>query len=247
LITELFLKGRLRQELSAAEKSVIEQSISRTITLGPRETFIDAGQRLENSYYLVEGQMLRYVDDPRGVRQLVHISVPGDFVDLHGYAMKRLDHDLGTLTECTLAEFPHEALSAMFAGSARLMRAMWFSTLLDASMHREWIRALNGLNSEARLAHLIAELVERMRLIGRFDGRALPIPLLQRDYANACGVSEVHCNRCFSNLRARGLITISRGGRLEVSDIEGLQQMAGFTGSYLYGGSSLDLDVMQDA
>ena len=49
------------------------------------------------STYLVEGFMCRYLNDRKGERQLIAVHVPGDFVDLHGYPLKWLDHDIATM------------------------------------------------------------------------------------------------------------------------------------------------------
>ncbi len=55
------------------------------------------------STLLLEGFMSRYIDDRNGLRQLVAVHVPGDFVDLHAYPLKVLDHDVATITAATVA------------------------------------------------------------------------------------------------------------------------------------------------
>ena len=97
LRTELFLKGRLRHELSAQEKAWLEDAVGRTLWLEPRQTLVQRGDRVEHSYYIIEGVVLRSIDDRSGQRQLVGLNIPGDFVDLHGFPMKRLDHSTSAL------------------------------------------------------------------------------------------------------------------------------------------------------
>jgi len=246
LLTKFFLKGRLRHDLSAAEKEALEASVSRTVTLEPRQMLVHRGERLERSYYIVEGVTLRHLDDREGGRQLVGVNITADFVDLHAYAMKRLDHNVEALTKVVLAEVPHKAITHLVDEFPHLARALWFSTLLDAAMHREWIFRLGRLNAEGRIAHLILELIERLRFVGMFDGRFFPIPLLQRDYGEACGISPVHTNRSFSNLKKRGYLLPHGDGRLEILDEPGLRQLSEFDGTYLYGGGALALDSLDD-
>ncbi|WP_375289729.1 Crp/Fnr family transcriptional regulator [Qipengyuania sp.] len=241
-----FLLGRLRHELTEDELERLESAVNRIITIEPRTTLVDRGTRLENSYYLIEGTMLRHLDDKRGERQLVGVNIAGDFVDLHGYAMKRLDHSVQSLDRAKVAEVPHIRIKEMLSGSPHLARLMWFSTLLDAAMHREWIFRLGRLNAEGRIAHLISELIERLRFVGLFDGLNFPIPLLQRDYAEACGITPVHANRSFRTLKERGVLELDSGGKLRILDEAELKSLCDFDGSYLYGQGELQLDNFED-
>lgn len=246
MLTELFLKGRLRQNLSLEETGALEASVRRTFTIPPRKLMIERGQRIDNSYYLTEGSMLRYVDNRKGERQLVSVALAGDFVDLHGYPMKKLDHSIGTLTSCVVAEVPHSHVTRLINEFPHLGRAMWFSTLLDAAMHREWIFRLGRLNAEARIAHLLCELIARLRFVDKFDGRHFPVPLLQRDYAEACGITPVHANRSFKSLRERGALILHGEGRIEILDESLLAKLAEFEGDYLYGSGELQLGELTD-
>ncbi len=247
MLMDRFLKGRLGQDLSPIERNALEGAIKRTVDLPERTTLVERGTRLENSYYLVEGVMLRHLDDRRGDRQLVEVNIAGDFVDLHGYAMKRLDHSVQSLSSVTLAEVPHTALSELIVEFPHLGRVLWFSTLLDAAMHREWIFRLGRLNAEGRIAHLIVELIERLRFVDLYDdARDFPVPLFQRDYAEACGISAVHANRSFRTLKERGILSMEGEGKLRILDEESLRRLCSFDASYLYGAGDLALHKLAD-
>ena len=244
--TELFLKGRLRHDLRAEEKAALEDAVAEIVKLPPRKTLVERGERVDNSYYIVEGTMLRHIDDRRGERQLVGLNVSGDFVDLHGFPMKKLDHHVGSLDSVTLARVPHTTIAELVDRFPHLARAMWFSTLLDAAMHREWIFRLGRLNAEGRIAHLISEMIARLKFVDAYDGSRLPIPLLQRDYAEACGITPVHANRTFKTLRERGIVDPQGDGRLKILDEAALRRLGEFDGSYLYGEGDLALDALED-
>lgn len=246
MLTKLFLKGRLRHDLRDEEKRALENAVARTVDLEPRRTLVQRGERIESSYFIVEGAMLRYLDDQKGERQLVGVNVVGDFVDLHGFAMKRLDHSVGTLDAVKVAQVPHKAIAELVDQYPHLGRVMWFSTMLDAAMHRTWIFRLGRLNAEGRIAHLVCELIERLRLVGRYDGQNFPIPLLQRDFAEACGITTVHANRSFRTLRERGLLIAQGDGEIEILDEVGLCKLAQFSPDYLYGKGELALDGLYD-
>lgn len=243
MITELFLKGRLAQAIGKDERTAIENSVEKVIELDPRTRLVRRGELVERSYYLMDGFMVRYLDDRKGMRQSVGVQVAGDWVDLHSFPMKRLDHDVCSLGPSRLAVFQHDRLENLIAAHPRFARIMWFGTLLDAAMHREWIFRLGRLNAEGRIAHLICELAERLSFVGRFDGMLLNVPMTQADFAEACGISAIHANRTFRIMRDSGLIANEEGTQgIRILDRQALEKVGEFKGDYLYGDGELHLD-----
>lgn len=248
MITELFLKGRLQHEMRENERIAIEGAIDHTIEIGARERLVSRGERVDQSYYLIEGSMMRFIDDRNGFRQLVGVQVPGDWVDLHSFPMKRLDHDVQALAPSKLAVFRHDVLQGLVDEHPHLARIMWFSTLLDAAMHREWIFRLGRLNAEGRIAHLICELIERLRMVGLYEEGQFPFPLTQQDFGEACGISTIHANRTFQILKEKGLVRKEDGTRsLLVLDEKGLRELGEFDPDYLYGEGQLHLAEPYDS
>ena len=93
-------------ELSERERSLLESAIAETRFFPAGHIVVKQDVPVNISTLLVEGLMTRHVDAPDGKRHLVAVHVPGDFVDLHAYALKKLDHDVGALTDVTVAVFP---------------------------------------------------------------------------------------------------------------------------------------------
>ena len=81
-LTGRFLAGRLRHELTDAEKTELEQLVVRTSTLEDGERLIARGDACEWSTILIDGFVLRTLDSGER-RYAVSFHVPGDFVDLH--------------------------------------------------------------------------------------------------------------------------------------------------------------------
>jgi CRP-like cAMP-binding protein len=52
----------------------------------------------------------RCKDLASGQRQIVGLYIAGDFIDLHSFLLKKLDHDIVTLTPVRMASVPHAAL-----------------------------------------------------------------------------------------------------------------------------------------
>ena len=233
MFTDRFLMGRHRDQLSAEEAQALEDAIDGMIDVGARETLVLRQTKVTRSMLLVEGVLCRYMDGLDGDRQLVALHVPGDFVDLHGYPMGMLDHDVATITPCRLAAFEHKTIERLVRTFPNLGRLLWFSTLLDAAMHREWIFRLGRLNAAGRVAHLFAETERRLAMVGLSEGERFAFPMQQTDIASACGMTAVHASRVLRDLREQGICTFS-GGFVTIGDRSSLYRFAEFEDGYLY-------------
>lgn len=233
MLVERFLLNRRNGGLSAGERRILENAVSGTIDFPARAKVVRDGDAMTVSMLLVNGFLSRYVDDREGVRQLVAAHIPGDFVDLHAYPLKVMDHDVGALTDVRLAVVPHERLDAIMRECPELARKLWFSTLVDAAMHRAWVFRLGRLNSFARVANFLCETNARMFAVGLSDGRRFALPLKQFDLGDICGLTSVHVNRVLRELRERGLCTF-RSGQVTIHDIGGLTRLGEFDPGYLH-------------
>ena len=238
-LTGDFLAGRLRQQLGDDDLDYIEQLVENVEEYGDGATLIERGQITHRSTILIEGFMFRTMvrDDKRFI---VGLHVPGDFVDLHGFALKRLDHNLVAAGRVKAGCVSHETLRTVMRERPNIARAMWFATLLDAAIHRKWIQILEQLDAPRRIAHLYAELHHRFHLIDRQVTRVMRTPFTQLDLADMCGVSAIHANRAVGKLREAGIAEIRRGD-LYTDDWDRLKQYADFVPDYLYGDSPLAL------
>ncbi|NJR77468.1 Crp/Fnr family transcriptional regulator [Sphingomonas sp. 36D10-4-7] len=232
-VTEDFLRGRGRAAMSEQEKDVLEAAVDRVQTLPARTILSHRGDRVSYSTLLLDGVMCRYMDARDGFRQLVAIQLPGDFVDLHGYPLMRLDHDVATLTEARIATFPHDRLTEILEEHPHLARLLWRSTLLDAALHREWIFRLGRLDAVGRIAHVLLETQARLAAVGRVSDGRFALPLTQQDLGEACGLTAVHVNRTLRRLREEGLAEMTRG-EVRIMDATRLARVAEFDPDYLY-------------
>jgi len=234
VLTDNFLRGRRRRELTDEEKHALESAIERVERLPARRTTNRRGERVRRSTLLLSGYMCRYMDATDGYRQLLCYHLPGDFLDLHGYPLQRLDHDIATITEAEVAYVPHERITAITERLPHLARLLWFSTLLDAAQHREWIFSMGRLDALGRVAHFLAETCARMNAVRLVDDDGwFDFPLTQQDIGEACGLTSVHVNRTMRRLREDGLVEIA-GRRTRIIDIAVLARIGEFIPDYLY-------------
>lgn len=233
MFTDRFLRFKRGMGLDANERLLLETSIDEVRTVDARRIVIRSRTRLQESTLLVEGFMSRYIDDRNGMRQLVAIHVPGDFVDLHAYPLQTLDHDVATMTSATIAIVRHEALDAIIHEQPQMSRKLWFSTLIDAAIHRAWLFRLGRLDAVGRIAHFLCETNARLFSAGLSDGRRFALPLTQTDLAEICGLTNVHVNRVMRQLR-EAKVCVFRSSLVEILDIEQLVKLGQFDPDYLY-------------
>ncbi|WCM25876.1 Crp/Fnr family transcriptional regulator [Sphingomonas sp. QA11] len=233
MFMDRLLMHRRGVELTQDEHALLENAISEVRTLNARSTLIEAGQRVDVSTYLIDGIMSRFIDDKHGLRQLVAVHVSGEFVDLHAYPMRELDHSIGALTTATVAIVPHSALREILDPRPDLARKLWFSTLIDAAMHRAWLFRVGRLDAVGRVSHFLCEINTRLHAVGLSDGHRFALALTQADIAEICGLTTVHTNRSFRQLREAGLCQM-RGSFVEITDPVALAARGDFSPDYLY-------------
>ena len=226
-------KLRRRIEISSDEERAIRDSVVETRKVAADQLLIRSGQELNSSILLLDGWMARSKDLAGGERQVTELHVAGDFADLHGFTLKRLDHDVVTLSECIVGVVPHERLQQITEQYPRLARIYWFSANVDAAITRELALSLGQRSAMSRMAHLFCELYMRLDDVGlaRRDGFAFP--LTQRELSECLGLTVVHANRTIQELRRRGLVELENRN-LTILDRLGLEGLAEFDPAYLY-------------
>jgi CRP-like cAMP-binding protein len=233
MIERHLMKLRARHQISADEEQAIRATIAETRDYPADRTFIRRGEELQHSTLLLDGIMCRYKDLRDGQRQITELHVAGDFADLHSFTLKRLDHNVMTLTPCRAALVPHERLRALTEQYPHLTRVYWFGTNLDAAIHREWELSLGRRSAISRVAHLFCELHLRFGLVGLAEESSYALRLTQSELSECLGLTSVHVNRTLRELREQELVEF-RGGRVSLLDLAALRRVAEFDPAYLY-------------
>lgn len=224
---------RQRDTIGASEERAIRGLVSETRRVAAHKTLIREGEELRHSILLIDGWLGRAVDMQMGARVITALHVPGDFADLHGFTLKHLDHDLVALTDSIVAIVPHDRLTKVTIEFPHLSRIYWFTTNVDAAIHRQWAVSLGRRNAIARMAHLFCELFLRLEVAGRTSGPSYDLQLTQEQLASCLGLTQVHVNRTLQALRRQELIEL-QNKRLTILNLPELRRVAEFDPSYLY-------------
>lgn len=228
-----FDKIRLRDDLGREEQKAITEAAQERITFAPNQDLVLEGDRPVHSMLLTSGMACRYRLQSNGERQLLAIHLAGDFVDLHSFLIKEMDHSVGALTQCSVVTFPHERLVKVTERYPHLTRMLWLLTLVDGSSHREWLAGLGLRSASQRTAHLFCEIYTRLKVVGRASDLRFDLPITQAALADAIGISSVHINRVIQELRQQNLITWE-GGVVTIKSWDALVAAGDFDDRYLH-------------
>lgn len=193
------------------------------------------------SVLVASGIAASYKDTLRGQRQIHAFYRAGDLPDVHSLHLTTLDSSLQAISRCEVGLIRHDHLRQICANHPRITAALWRSTLIDASIYKEWMTNVGQRVGTARLAHLFCEEYVRSELAGLSEPgphHICPLPMTQTVLGEALGLSAVHLNRSLQAIRRSGYITLEQG-RLVILDWPALVELAGFDTTYLH----LDDDV----
>jgi len=228
-----FRKLEGRDTVTEDDKRAMRSRVGSAGTFRAGSDLVRERDRPDRSTLLVSGFSVRYRVLKQGQRQITAIHMPGDFVDLHSFLLKEMDHSVGALTECGVVTFPHKDLAEITEEYPHLTRLLWLTTLLDGAIHREWLVGMGRRTSSQQIAHLVCELYERLKVVGLAQNLEFRLPITQTQLGDMLGMSPVHVNRVLQELRAEELFSWDNQ-RILIFEWERLAQRAEFDPRYLH-------------
>ena len=215
------------------ERAVEALTEKRVKSLQRGHDIIREGEDPKTVNLIVDGWACRYKILEDGRRQILAFFVPGDLADLHVYILDAMDHSIGSITPVQYAMFTPPEFETLGNDHPRVLRALWWDSLLSASIQREWLVSVGQRNAVESLAHLACELFLRLKMVGLAENGLCRFPLTQSDIGDALGMTQPHVSRTIKDLNASRLATIQRG-TLRVNDLAGLYKLAMFNPNYLH-------------
>lgn len=222
-----------RQALPDADRAAL-LALPFTQKTFPREAYlVREGEPTVSCSVLLSGFAFRQKLVTSGARQIISFHIPGEFMDLQNLLLGIADHNVQSLNGATAAVIPKAPLLELMTTRPAIARALWEDSLIDASIFREWVVNVGRRRARGRIAHLLCELMLRMRTAGLCTDVTCQFPLTQEQLADATGLTPVHTNRTLQSLRQSGLIQL-RANRLTVLDWHGLAEVGDFSERYLH-------------
>lgn len=220
-------------DLTAGDTAALKNATSRPRRYAARQDLIREGDEPGPMFVVLEGWVCRYKILPSGTRQIMAFLMPGDACDLHIKLLAEMDHSIQSITPAVIATVTRAEMQAMMQAHPSIATAMYSAQLIDEGIMRAWIVSMGRRSSTERVAHLMCELYLRARNIGLTGEGEFALPLSQLVLADALGMTAVHINRVFKDLRLSGAMALNRGS-VTILDPVKLIQIAGFDENYLH-------------
>lgn len=218
--------------LPEEDKRLVHAVVGRGRLLKAGEDIVREGDYTETVHVILEGHGFRYKTLPEGKRQIIGYLVPGDFCDLYGFLLDKMDHGMAARTACRVADLTEEHILMLTARPA-LARALWWSELVQAAILREWLVNMGRRTPSARIAHILCELLVRLQAVGEATDDSFRLELSQTELGDTVGLTTVSVNRALQRLRRAGLIR-QTSRDITIPDVAALKAFADFDPTYLH-------------
>jgi CRP-like cAMP-binding protein len=234
LLEPMLRKLRLWVPLDAGDERALLDLPYQVVTVGKQRVLINEGDFVSHCWLLLSGFCARYKIVGNGGRQIVSIHMMGDLVDLQNSLLGVADHGVQALTECEMAKIPIEAIKRLTDARPKVKDALWYDTLVDGSIFREWVANVGRRDSKTRIAHLLCEFALKLDAIN--PGRQLDyeLPMTQEQLADATGLTPVHVNRVLQTLVRDGLIERVTSKSVLIGNWQRLAEAGDFNRRYLH-------------
>jgi CRP-like cAMP-binding protein len=197
----------------------------------PNQDFVELGERVSHSCYVVEGLVGRFDQNARGDQQITALHIPGDMPDLHSVVQPRATSALQALSTATILEVPHASLSHATGAHPAIAEALWRDCMVDSMILAQWVVNVGRREAKSRIAHLLCEMACRYNAAPSTGAIVFELEMSQSQLADATGLTSVHVNR---TLKALGDIgTTFRHQTVRIADWDALVEVGDFDRDYL--------------
>ena len=226
-------KLALRGTLSDADKAAVLALPYTADKLKAQSYIVRDGDVATHSCLLRSGFAYRHKVTGEGRRQICSLHLSGDMVDLQNSLLRVADHSVQAMTDIWVAYIPREAILDLAFTHRAVGEALWYDTLVDAAIFREWTTSIGQRDGRARLAHMLCEFALRFEAAGLGTADRFDLPMTQEQLGDSTGLTAVHANRMLRVLKDSGLVTIENRV-VRILDWPGLARLGDFDRAYLH-------------
>lgn len=208
-------------------ESLVAALGSRSEALPAKGVLQTEGAPVRRPRYLVAGWACRFRHLSDGRRQIFDFVLPGEGVGVCLRPSPLAHTSVAALTPVRLIDATPLLRAEARESCRELVPALQAQAAADERRMLDHIVRLGRLSALERLSHLVLDLHDRLRAIGRADEDRFPWPLTQETLADALGLSVVHVNRTLQELRRQDLVWLERGV-LRLPDRDALARSASY-------------------
>ena len=219
--------------LGASDEAALLALPYRVVKFRPQEHIVREGDTPQSTCVMLSGLSVRHKLAGNGGRQVFAIHMRGDLADLQNSLLGKADHNLQAVTHVEAALIPVDAIQEIAFDRPMVGRAMWYETLVESSIFREWTLNVGRRDARSRMAHLLCEFALRFEAAALGAREDYELPMSQEQLADALSLTAVHTNRMLMHLGDEGLIARTLRS-VRILDWQRLTEVGDFDPAYLH-------------
>jgi CRP/FNR family transcriptional regulator len=218
-------------ELTVAERGALAQIEERERHLRRGATLQRENDPANELFILRKGMMMSSVLLDDGSRQILRFYFAGDMLAVSSLVYREAAETITALSDCTVCPFERQAFSALITAHPRLAALVTVYNQIERAALTDRLAALGRTSAKARVAAILIEMRNRMRVLDKNIGASFALGLTQEEIGDATGLTAVHVNRMLRQLEDDGMIT-REAGRVTFADERALARAANFVDRY---------------
>ena len=206
-------------------------------TIAAGSTLFHHGDHTQHVYTIYDGWFALHQMTAAGKRQILRFALPGDFIGFQVDCNGETSHTASAITNGILCAFPRYKLTKMMEEQPKISESLITIVSRDMSLCQQHFFGMTQKTAIESISFLLLELYHRMQAkLGHQTGgkqtNTIPFPLTQEDIGDATGVTKIHTNRVFRELKKKKLIECSHK-KLVILDEGALTDIAQFDLDYI--------------
>lgn len=234
VLAPMLRKLRLWVDLDAAHEQALLDLPHTVLVVEKNQSVVREGDAVAHCWLVLSGYCVRLKYVGTGGRQIVSIHMKGDLVDLQNALLGVADHSVQTLVPCKMAKLPIGPVRQLTDTYPAIKDALWNDTLVDGSIHREWVANVGRRDAPSRIAHLLCEFALKLEAVHLGEQLHYELPMTQDQLADATGLTAIHVNRVLRALERDGLIERVTPKSVLIGDWKKLAAFGDFRSDYLH-------------
>lgn len=214
-------------DLTAKELVALAEFEQRERLLRRGAVLLRENDRLGELFVLKQGMLMSYVVLHDGSRQILRFLFPGDMIAVSSLAYRRSPETVVAVTGSMVCPFERAAMASLVTDHPRLSALIMVLNQMERVALTDRLAALGRSPAKARIAALLLDIRNRMRMTDRSVTDSFVLGLTQEEIGDATGLTSVHVNRMLRQLDDDGLIA-RETGRMRFLDEAGLAQVANY-------------------
>lgn len=192
-------------------------------TLETHDPIIDEGESADYVFNVTGGAVKLFKLLPDGRRQITGFLFEGDFL---GMAMNdTYSYSAEAVGDVSLCRFNRRKLEGLLDRFPKLERRLLSMASNELAQAQDQMLLLGRKTALEKLCSFLLNLSRRAQNRG-YDPSILHLPMSRNDIGDYLGLTTETVSRTFTNLKRDGTIRLLESGRVQINDVDQLQDLA---------------------